>query len=237
VTRVPASPEDKERARTLYRSMGARQVAAEMRVSERTVRRWLDGELRPPGRVPAVPQVRQVRQNFGLPPELAPAPGDREWLESRAAAEGKTAADLEAEAIAALRYARKRGDPARAAFPRADRGTTAMRLGDLPRTLLVMSEPDWRTACLVWRGKTDGEGYGHLGPGRVHRVAWEIIVGPIGEGMTLDHLRRRGCRYRACWAPWHLEEVTAEENMRRTGLPRGYRHSRPRRQQPGLPPA
>ncbi|MCA1569337.1 MAG: HNH endonuclease [Chloroflexi bacterium] len=46
---------------------------------------------------------------------------------------------------------------------------------------------------------------------RVHRLAWETIVGPIPADMTLDHL----CRNKSCWNPAHLEIVTAVENWRR----------------------
>lgn len=44
-----------------------------------------------------------------------------------------------------------------------------------------------------------------------HRVAYERLVGPIPDGMQLDHL----CRNRLCVNPDHLEPVTAQENTRR----------------------
>jgi hypothetical protein len=43
------------------------------------------------------------------------------------------------------------------------------------------------------------------------RVAYELLVGPIPEGMQLDHL----CRNRICLNPLHLEPVTPKENVRR----------------------
>lgn len=46
---------------------------------------------------------------------------------------------------------------------------------------------------------------------RTHRAAYEIHVGPIPEGLTLDHL----CCVKACCNPAHLEPVTALENYRR----------------------
>lgn len=72
--------------------------------------------------------------------------------------------------------------------------------------------------CWIWQGSTVGDGYGNIGTGgkfgpraRAHRVSYELIKGPIPDGLTLDHL----CRVRACCNPDHLEPVTLEENKRR----------------------
>lgn len=46
---------------------------------------------------------------------------------------------------------------------------------------------------------------------RAHRVYYELTVGPIPEGLQLDHL----CRNIACVRPDHLEPVTNQENTRR----------------------
>lgn len=45
----------------------------------------------------------------------------------------------------------------------------------------------------------------------LHRVTYTLLVGPIPEGMTLDHL----CRVRRCCNPEHLEPVTNVENVMR----------------------
>jgi hypothetical protein len=47
--------------------------------------------------------------------------------------------------------------------------------------------------------------------GSAHRWAYEAFVGPIPEGLEIDHL----CRNRACVNPAHLDPVTHQENMSR----------------------
>lgn len=69
--------------------------------------------------------------------------------------------------------------------------------------------------CWLWIGTVDRWGYGQMKwqgrrPGS-HRVAYELLVGPIPEGLTLDHL----CRVPGCVNPAHLEPVTQAENNRR----------------------
>jgi hypothetical protein len=69
--------------------------------------------------------------------------------------------------------------------------------------------------CWPWVGSLVG-GYGqfaasHRVSRRAHRVAWELLRGPIPGQMTLDHL----CRNKACVNVEHLEVVTAAENHRR----------------------
>lgn len=69
--------------------------------------------------------------------------------------------------------------------------------------------------CWLWTGAKLASGYGSVrwqGRARVvHRVMYELEVGPIPAGLQLDHL----CRVRACCNPTHLEPVTQAENVRR----------------------
>ena len=102
----------------------------------------------------------------------------------------------------------------------------------------LVAAPD--TACRLWTGCTNSRGYGVISDSGkralVHRVAWQLENGPIPDGMTIDHVWDRGCRYKTCALVAHLEPVTIGENNRR-GLnarlipgpwPRAYRwKSRP----------
>ncbi|HEY5055470.1 MAG TPA: HNH endonuclease signature motif containing protein [Acidobacteriaceae bacterium] len=65
--------------------------------------------------------------------------------------------------------------------------------------------------CWEWQGKrSNGYGYFSLNGKYVKaaRFAYEMFIGPIPEGLQLDHL----CRNRACCKPWHLEPVTNRVN-------------------------
>lgn len=85
----------------------------------------------------------------------------------------------------------------------------------------TVTSPD----CWGWQGSHQHQtGYAQLhvrlDDGRwsatvAHRVAWEIIHGPIPDGLVLDHL----CRNRGCVNPGHLELVTDRVNiLRGTGF-------------------
>ena len=77
----------------------------------------------------------------------------------------------------------------------------------------------WEGACWEYTGAITEKGYGRISIGPrgankrtyTHRLVYEALVGPIPEGMTLDHL----CKNKSCYNPAHLEIVTRAENSRR----------------------
>ena len=74
---------------------------------------------------------------------------------------------------------------------------------------------DMAGECWLWTAYRNAQGYGHFRVGqkieKAHRVAYELLVGPIADSLELDHL----CRTPACVRPAHLEPVTKAENLRR----------------------
>lgn len=98
--------------------------------------------------------------------------------------------------------------------PILPRKTVASRLWD---------KVDKTDTCWLWTGYTTPDGYGVMAGERegdrnrtsgVHRVSYELLVGPIPAGLEIDHL----CQVRNCVNPDHLEPVTRDENARRAGV-------------------
>ena len=77
------------------------------------------------------------------------------------------------------------------------------------------------TPCWIWDRACNEKGYAQFwfkeygqGPSKNHRghkAAYEHYRGKVQEGMELDHL----CGMECCVNPWHLQEVTGQENQYR----------------------
>lgn len=82
--------------------------------------------------------------------------------------------------------------------------------------------------CWLWEAGITTAGYGTLSIASrthyAHRLAYEHFIGPIEDGMVIDHL----CRMRHCVNPAHLEVVTNAENLRRGYVSRTGRNPRPK---------
>lgn len=113
---------------------------------------------------------------------------------------------------------RKHGDPHQVAFIMGD---------DVAR---FWSKVDRRgpTECWPWSAPS-ANGYGQMSIGAdgmvaAHRYAYELIVGPIPEGMTIDHMCHNEdvtcpggdvCLHRRCVNPDHFETVPSAVNTSR----------------------
>lgn len=96
---------------------------------------------------------------------------------------------------------------------------------ELPFTRLMRRVEISPSGCWLWRGVIDRGGYGLIhvgsrtdgtkGKALVHRLAYEVMVGPIPDGKTIDHL----CRVRNCVNADHLEAVSLAENILRGTSP------------------
>lgn len=105
---------------------------------------------------------------------------------------------------------------------------------------LTFEERFWRlvnknglNSCWEWLGGTNGANYGKFEyngkNAYVHRITYQIIIGPIPKEMQLDHL----CRNRICCNPHHLEPVTQKVNIQRglngiamkTHCPQGHEYA------------
>jgi hypothetical protein len=93
-----------------------------------------------------------------------------------------------------------------------------MNFGDsrLPDRFWSKCIPEPNSVCWLWLGAVTQQGYGRISVGNrrcvmAYRFAFEHAVGPIPNGLDLDHL----CRNGYCVNPAHLEPVTHRENMLR----------------------
>lgn len=114
-------------------------------------------------------------------------------------------------------------------------GPTGLNATSIEERLIIRSDrsggPD---SCWPWLSKGKPvEGYGYVTVKQktrlAHVVSYEMYVGPVPEGLTLDHL----CVNSPCINPKHLEPVTMQENIlrgnglagqnaRKTHCPKGH---------------
>lgn len=78
-----------------------------------------------------------------------------------------------------------------------------------------------QAGCWNWDTDTPYASFDYTADGvrhrnAAHRLAYELEVGPIPEGLVLDHL----CNNPRCVKPAHLEPVTQRENLERGWLRR-----------------
>lgn len=96
-------------------------------------------------------------------------------------------------------------------------------MGDAPRLYgLTTSERikalsiEREGGCWIWQRSTTRNGYPRIRVGGrtrlAHRVAYETFIGPIPDGLHIDHT----CFQSLCVNPAHLEAVTQAENNRRS---------------------
>lgn len=75
--------------------------------------------------------------------------------------------------------------------------------------------PEPNSGCWLWTGALMPSGYAKFHHNRnfglAHRWAYQHFVGPIDDGLEIDHK----CKVRCCVNPDHLEAVDHRENLRR----------------------
>lgn len=82
-----------------------------------------------------------------------------------------------------------------------------------------MSYPEPNTGCWIWAHDSVTGGYGRAWDKiqrkkkLAHRLSYETYVGPIPEGLTIDHL----CANPHCINPQHLQPKTQKENSLSSG--------------------
>lgn len=82
--------------------------------------------------------------------------------------------------------------------------------------------------CWEWQRSRQESGHGRVyihgdAMRPAHRIAYELVKGPILEGLVIDHL----CRNPPCCNPAHLEAVTHRENVKRGAVNAGrYQRSK-----------
>lgn len=108
-------------------------------------------------------------------------------------------------------------------------------LSKTPQKLLSTLDRFWQKVdktgpCWLWTGRINENGYGTFSIRHkavyAHRFAYEVTLGPIPEGLELDHTCHTtscrlgiNCPHRRCVNPFHLEPVSRRVNALRGNAP------------------
>ena len=81
----------------------------------------------------------------------------------------------------------------------------------------IIEDRGYETPCWIWQRRIQVRGYAEFSvtrdsSGLVHRYAYKVYIGPIPDGLQIDHL----CKVKCCVNPAHLEPTTNAINCRRS---------------------
>lgn len=103
------------------------------------------------------------------------------------------------------------------------------QIEDLPEDIRAGIVVNPVSGCWEWTPGGTAGGYGYIyrdgSQQLVHRLVYSLLVEQIPEGLTIDHVKDRGCRSKACCWPPHLEAVVRGENSRRNAQDIGRRRA------------
>jgi hypothetical protein len=93
------------------------------------------------------------------------------------------------------------------------------RVRDMPAWLIPNITEDKASGCFrvgpgmgVW---INSRGYAMVGITGIHRLVYTELIDDIPDGHVIDHVKTRGCVWRNCSMPGHLEAVTSRTNILR----------------------
>lgn len=108
-------------------------------------------------------------------------------------------------------------------------GTESLLSIQLPSE--IEAKITYMDGCWIWTGARRVRNYGSVQYGErsnrksalAHKYVYELLVGPVPEGLELDHT----CREQRCVNPDHLEPVTHLVNSRRALAKTHCKHGHP----------